>query len=136
MKIKLIIFAPHRREVIGGIKTQYDSFLAYLRNINFLSYKIIDISPFLRNGYELNFMRRIFLGSIGLIRTLLEYLKYLIFYKPSVIYLCTSGSLAIFRDICILSISRLFKLKSIYSVHMGRIPTIFNVKNFEYYLFN
>lgn len=59
-------------------------------------------------------------GFLDVSRTLVQLLR----HRATVMHLTTSGSLAVFRDNALLSLARLFAVRSIYHIRMGRLPEI------------
>ena len=51
-----------------------------------------------------------------------------------IIHLCSSSSISLIKDIVILFLSKIYGVKFILHFHFGRIPEIYERKNYEYYL--
>lgn len=85
-----------------------------------------------RNITKLSFFSRLISGIQDGIRTFIIFLYYLLKYRPSVIHLTSSGSLALWKDILFAYIAKLFNIPLTIHFRFGRIPEISKLNNWEW----
>ena len=79
---------------------------------------------------------RIFIQGFRMLRQSAELINIIKNNKEvHVAHITTSGQLALIRDILFLAIFNVHKIKTVYHLHFGRIPQIFEKRGIEYKLF-
>jgi glycosyltransferase involved in cell wall biosynthesis len=107
----------------GGIGNWTLLVRRYAQDRNDVDLQIVNISPRWRGIDDLAIWKRMVGGGLQLIRDYLRFLR-LLFGRPDIIHLTTSGQLAVIRDIAILATARLAGIPSVYHIRFGRIPQI------------
>lgn len=119
----------------GGIATWTLNLLEYIKNIDGQSFCFLDASIYFKKGVNSTFLfYRFISGIFDTIILLLKYFYHILIKRPSVIHICSSASLALFKDIIYLFVASLFRIKVVFHYHFGRIPILYSKKNWEWYL--
>ena len=117
----------------GGIANWYDILLSEGRE-NGYTFLNVNTSPRKSIGGRTLFYR-VFVQGWRMLGQRKELAKLIKQNKDvRVAHITTSGSLALIRDILILRLLKRKGLRSIYHIHFGRIPEIFEKKGMEYHL--
>ena len=106
----------------GGMPTWTELLVKYAGRGDGLRLSIIDTSPRWRRVHQVGIPRRVVGGSLQLLRDSWRLWRTLWADRPAVLHLCTSGSLAFFRDVACLWLARCFGVPVVYHLHFGRIP--------------
>lgn len=134
MKVILVTPLP---PPMGGISNWSTIVLNYVNNnCKDIEIKYINISPKKRSTEGRTKFDRVFGGFFSILSTSKKLKKEIKIFKPDVVHICTSGSLALLRDIKILKILKKKKIKSILQLHFGRTPDIIDNNSFEGKLIN
>jgi glycosyltransferase involved in cell wall biosynthesis len=88
-----------------------------------VSLHIVDTSPRWRAIDDLGVWKRVAGGGLQLLRDYARFL-HLLWRRPDVIHLTTSGEFATVRDIAILATAWLVGIPTVYHIRFGRIPQI------------
>ncbi len=118
----------------GGIASWSAGVLGELKTRPSVKISLVDTSVRWRSTNDKRLHAR-FLG--GLAQSLFD--TYKVFRairasKPNVLHLCTSGSLAAFKDFFIVMITQAYNIKCIIHYHFGRLPTVVERGGWEWYL--
>jgi glycosyltransferase involved in cell wall biosynthesis len=130
-KTRILLVAP-MPPPWGGIGKWTVLLSSWLATRSALDYRIINTSPWKREATDLQFGRRLLEGTIQGFVDALKTLFLIIFWRPSLIHLTTSGSLAGFRDVTVLTVARLSGVKSSYHIRIGRLPEITSHGSWEW----
>tara|TARA_A100001391_G_C5079914_1_gene279859 strand:- start:3024 stop:4055 length:1032 start_codon:yes stop_codon:yes gene_type:complete len=98
--------------------------LRYADSIQNIHIDKIDIATRWRAIHDLARWKRIVGGGIQLCRDVFLLLWQLIFYRPQVIHLTTSGQFGITRDLAMIRLANVFGVPTVYHIRFGRIPDI------------
>ena len=134
-RCKVLICSP--MNIQGGI-TQWTKHIKEYYIIHKNNIVEIDFFAMDRSGYvsdELSFIKRAIWGLrdyICLSKKLLQKIKN--DNRYNVIHIASSASISLIKDIYILKKLRNFGVKTIIHFHFGRIPQLFNLKNWEWKL--
>lgn len=132
-KTKLLLVSP-LPPPYGGIARWTEQILSYLNAKDIVEYIHLDIAVRWRSVHG-GIFSRIFGGIIQLFSNYIKFIFNLI-KGYNVVHLTSSGSFGLVRDLLFSITSRVFFVKFIIHIRFGRIPDIYNNKNFEYYLLN
>lgn len=132
-----ILFITPFPPPMGGIANWAKIVTNYIqKNVEGVEYKYINTAPRKRSTEGRSLFNRVFGGFFSIIRTKKQLKKDLKNFKPDVVHINTSGSLALFRDIKVLKILKKFGVKSTLHIHFGRVPEVLKTNNFESRLLN
>lgn len=127
-----ILFVTPFPPPMGGIGNWSKMVINHLNeNVNDIEARYINTAPKKRNTDGRSIFDRIFGGFISILKTIKQLKKELKEFKPDVVHINTSGSLALFRDIEVLKILKKQKINSVVFLHFGRVPIIFEKKCLE-----
>lgn len=130
-KAKLLLVSP-LPPPYGGIARWTEQLTAYLDKQEIINYKHLDIAVRWRSVHS-GVCLRLFGGNIQLFYNYLKFLICLISGR-NIIHLTSSGSFGLVRDFIFSFTAKLFRAKFIIHIRFGRIPNIFELKNYEYHL--
>lgn len=130
-KEKLLLVSP-LPPPYGGIARWTEQILAYLGGKDIIVHKHLDIAVRWRSVHSGKLVRLIG-GNIQLIY---NYFKFLICLISgfNIVHLTSSGSFGLVRDVVFSITTKLFRSKFVTHIRFGRVPDIFKLKNYEYYL--
>jgi len=130
-KEKLLLVSP-LPPPYGGIARWTEQILAYLDKNDIIIHKHLDIAVRWRSVHSGKFVRLIG-GNIQLIY---NYFKFLICLVSgfNIVHLTSSGSFGLVRDVIFSITTKLFRSKFVIHIRFGRVPNVFKLKNYEYYL--
>lgn len=118
----------------GGITHWATLVYKHSMGIKDVNISFYNISPKFRGIHEIDLFRRIFFGALQFLLDLFGLAKKIGFGGYDVFHVTTSGSFAIFRDIYVGMVCRLFGKPFVYHLHFGRVPFLIEKKAFEFYL--
>ena len=122
MKVLLVTPFP---PPMGGISNWSKLVYNYItENEKDIDIRYINISPKKRTTEGRTFFDRIFFGFLSILSTSKKLKKEIREFKPDVVHINTSGSLALFRDIKLLKILKRKKIKSVLHLRFGRVPEL------------
>lgn len=130
-KSKLLLVSP-LPPPYGGIARWTEQLLVYLNKNIVTEYKHLDIAVRWRSVHS-GVLLRLFGGNIQLFYNYLKFVFNLI-VGFNIIHLTSSGSFGLVRDLIFSFTAKIFRTKFIIHIRFGRIPSIFESKNYEYYL--
>ena len=131
MRMKILFVTPFPPPM-GGIANWSQMVINYLNeNVQDIEASYINTAPRKRNTDGRTIFERIFGGFLSIIRTTKQLKKELINFKPDVVHINTSGSLALFRDIKVLKILKKNNVRSILHIRFGRVPDVLKTKSLE-----
>ncbi len=124
MKLLLITPLP---PPMGGIANWSKLVYNYINvNEKNIEVRYINTAPKKRNTDGRTLFDRVFNGFFSIFKTSKELKKMIKNFKPDVVHINTSGSLALFRDIKVLKNLKKKKIKSIIHLRFGRVPDLLN----------
>lgn len=129
---KSILFVSPVPPPYGGIGNWLLVVTDYLKNNNLgIEFEVINTSPNKRSMDGRTLWDRIVVSGFSMLKSIKNFKKEISKKKYDCIHVNTSGSLAIIRDYIILKIAKKRKLKTVYHLHFGRIPSIFKSNSLE-----
>ena len=118
----------------GGISHWTKMLCQYANTCENVQLYVVDIAPHWRPMYDLGIWKRVVGGSIQFLRDIIQFCAILLVRCPHVVHLTTSGRVAIFRDLGIMLVAKLFHVPVIYHIRFGRVPTIASENSYEWKL--
>jgi glycosyltransferase involved in cell wall biosynthesis len=106
----------------GGISTWAESMLSWASRCDDVRVDIIDTAARWRPVHDLRRWRRALWGVGQARRDVGGFLARVVRSRPDAIHLATSGDLGLARDICVLLLARVLRLRSLYHLHFGWLP--------------
>lgn len=106
----------------GGIPTWTESTLRWASQCENVRVDVVDTAPRRRPVYDERRWRRVLWGIGQAWHDIGGVMRRLVRNPPDVVHLTTSGDLALARDACVLLLTRLLRLRSLYHLHFGRLP--------------
>jgi glycosyltransferase involved in cell wall biosynthesis len=91
----------------------------------------VDVAQRWRAVDDLSIPKRLVGGSLQGARDATSVLIQLTRFRPHLVHITTTGSLAGVRDVAILLLARLFRTRAVYHIRFGSIPQIFNKGGWE-----
>lgn len=132
---RVLLIAPYSSKRVGGIGTWTKIILDYQEE-----HKAIDLI-FLNTAFKFKanlvkgHFQRIIQGLFDALCILCLTLYKIMRYRPKTIHYTSSASYALLKDILVIQIARLFRIKFVIHWHFGRIPYIQQANNFEWKMF-
>ena len=130
-KSKLLLVSP-MPPPYGGIARWTEQLIGYLSENAIIDYKHLDIAVRWRSVHG-GILLRIFGGVFQLLYNWLKLIANLI-SGFNIVHLTSSGSFGLVRDLVFSFTAKVFCAKFITHIRFGRIPDVFESKNYEYYL--
>lgn len=136
--IRVLLCSPHLQQpgiIIGGINVWANNILQYQDHIE-TDVKITPIS-FDRKTYvsvDTNMFKRMCLGLKDYTKAVLDASAAMDVSHYDVVHVCTSASISLVKDIALLKAAKKRGSKSVVHFHFGRIPQLFQKKNWEWWL--
>jgi glycosyltransferase involved in cell wall biosynthesis len=121
-RLRIVLVAP-LPPPYGGIGNWTVLLRRFAQVRNDISLDIVDTAPRWRAIDDLVVWKRFLGGGAQLLRDYLRFLV-LLWKRPDIVHLTTSGQLASVRDIAILTTAWLIRSPSVYHIRFGRIPEI------------
>lgn len=84
--------------------------------------------------YTISSFKRYYSGIKEVGRCVINAIRKIKTEKPDIVHICTSGSIALIKDILLTYVAHRKGAKSIVHFHFGRVPSIVKEKGFEYKL--
>jgi glycosyltransferase involved in cell wall biosynthesis len=94
--------------------------------------RVVNTAPGWRPIHEVRVWKRIVGGTLQALGDLLRFFRILSAWHPNVVHLTTSGHLAVFRDLGILLIARIFSVPVVYHIRFGRVPQMARERSKEW----
>lgn len=129
-EVRLILVAPVPPPA-GGIAKWTQAILNEARDWPELSIHHVDTTVRWRSPNNMRLLPRVAGGGLQALRDIKRLFLAIRRFKPSVVHLCTSGSLSLLKDIAMLAMARLSGIKTAVHFRMGRLPEIFKYRSFE-----
>lgn len=128
---KVLLITPFPPPM-GGISNWSKLVYEYINNNEQdVEVKYINTAPKKRSTEGRTFFNRVFNGFFSMFKTAKLLKRELKSFKPDVVHINTSGSLALFRDNKVLKILKRKKIKSILHLRFGRVPELLKTNNLE-----
>ncbi len=121
--LRLLLVSP-KPPPNGGIGRWTVLLLDWLRDRAEVQVRLVDISPRWRAVDDRGLLKRLIGGGLQGVRDFWWVLAQLVRFRPDVLHLTTSGSLAGLRDITVLGLARCFRCRAVYHIRMGRLPQL------------
>lgn len=115
----------------GGIARWTTQLLEQMPSFGDIEVVHVDIAPRWRAVHSTSIVLRLVGGLVQGVRDASHVCACLVSKRPDVAHLCTSGSLALLRDACLLLVARAVRLPVAYHVRMGRLSDAFASRNLE-----
>lgn len=133
--LKILLAAPAPPPT-GGITRWTTLFLEWLEcnNDNKVVVKHVDISPRWRSFTEARPFVRILGGVAQGLRDMAKIVYEVIFFRPAIVHLTTSGNLACIRDLAVMSTVKILGVRTVLHIRHGRLPDIIRRKGIEWRL--
>lgn len=93
--------------------------------------RVVDVSPRWRAIDDMVVWKRVVIGGLTMLWHAMKVTWHLA-RGCRAMHVCTPGQLAVFRDILLMRIARLFGVRPIYHLHFGRIPELAEANNAEW----
>lgn len=132
--LKLLLVSPEPPPY-GGIGHWTLLLKAWLQGRPELSLRHVNIAPRWREIDGLSFLKRFVSGGVQGLRDVWRTLFILVRFRPHVLHLTTSGSLAGLRDLISLSLARVLRTRSVYHVRIGRLAQLVGSTTWEWWWF-
>lgn len=132
MKILLISPLP---PPYGGIANWSKMILDYAKDIGD-KFENINIAPKKRSTEGRNIFDRVVISGFDMLKKKRELRLKIKSFKPDVIHMTTSGSLAIIRDYILLKTAQKYDIPTVYHIHFGRTAEIAKACSKEWKLFS
>ena len=135
IKPKVLLLSPLGTKGTGGIAKWTQRLLDYYKSSVCESVDLIQYYPNSEGVIsDTPFLKRILIG-IRCYSIMLYKLRHLLKNNSvDVVHLCSSASMGLIRDYLIIQMARKYKSKIILHFRFGRIPSLFEKKNWEYRL--
>jgi glycosyltransferase involved in cell wall biosynthesis len=117
----------------GGIGRWAELFLCWAAGKPEVVVQTVDISPRWRAVEDLKLWKRVMGGVLQGVRDAWRTSIRLILFRPQVIHVCTSGQLRGPWDSIVLSMAAVLGVRSVYHIHMGRLPEIMAKRRWEWW---
>ena len=130
-KIRVLLVAP-TPPPNGGISRWSCLLLEWLGQRKDINLRHVDSAPHWRATYDQNRLKRLVGGGLQGLRDGWRILACILRFHPQVIHLTSSAGLATLRDLTVNSLARLLGVRSVYHIHMGRLPELAANRNWEW----
>ena len=107
---------------IGGIARWTALLLAWAQDDPRIELTHLDIKPGWRAINDLALSKRILGGGVQLILDVVRLIRILASCRFDVVHITTSIGPGVLRDICLIAVSRAFRIPVFYHLHSGRLP--------------
>jgi glycosyltransferase involved in cell wall biosynthesis len=132
--LKLLLISP-LPPPSGGIQTVTETLVSYFRdNQNGTDITLYDNSHRLRPATSQSLLIRFLTGIENSLKTYMSVRKFVSRINPEIIHLSSSASLALIKDLLIVTLARRKKIPVIMHWHFGRIPGLILRDNWEWKL--
>ncbi len=120
--LKVCLVAPFPPPY-GGIAHWTQMISRHAAQSNEVQLRIVDTSPHYRAATDLGLWKRVVFGGLS-IGWHVGLVVWHLLRGCRVIHLTTSGRLAVYRDLAVEMIARLFRIPVLYHLHFGRVPEL------------
>ena len=108
----------------GGISHWTAMILRHTRERRDVQFRVINTAPRWRRVEDLQVWKRLFVGSMQLLRDMVLFAAKLTVWRPHVVHLTTSGQFAILRDLAVMILAAIVRTPVVYHIRFGRVPQI------------
>ncbi len=98
-----------------------------------VSIRCVDTTVNWRAVDDLHIWKRLLGGGLQGIRNAWQCLAQIMVFRPHVMHLCTSAELRGPWDTVMLALATLLRIRSVYHIHMGRMPEVIKNKGWEWW---
>lgn len=130
---RILLVAPFGAGV-GGILAQTNALVSEIQKVKLASVIVIDTAQRYREDFDLRLKRRVVGGIIHATKLLGRLLNALATFRPESVRIASSASLGLFRDFALVLLARAFRAHVVISFHFGRIPSLRESHNWEWWL--
>lgn len=130
---KVLLLSPLPPPV-GGIAKWSVNLLSYINDIGYDNFVHLNTALKKRSITDYSFIRRLYYGFFHSFTIIYKYIKIIVKQKPKVVHATTSASFGLFRDLILVFIALIFKIKFILHFRFGRIPDLSVKRNWEWLL--
>lgn len=116
----------------GGISHWTQLVDGYSKTQPDISLRVVDTATRWREVHDLARWKRVVFGGFQLLRDICRVLICVIFWRPDVLHMTTSGQLGLIRDLAVVFIGNIFRIPVVYHIRFGRLPELSLVKNIEW----
>jgi len=116
----------------GGISHWTQLVDGYSKTHPDVSLRVLDTATRWREVHDLARWKRVIFGGFQLLRDIFRVLVCVVFWRPDVLHLTTSGQLGLIRDLAVVLIGNIFRIPVVYHIRFGRLPDLSLVRNFEW----
>ena len=110
--------------------------MTWLKDQQDVQFAHVNTAPRWRTIQDLSIPKRLVGGCLQGLRDAVHVVVELIRFRPDVIHLTTSGSLAGMRDIGVMCLAHMFRVPTVYHIRFGRIPELVMNRGWEWRLLN
>lgn len=135
--MKVVFCAPYSDApdaVKGGINTWGKYIMEYYKRYGNNQVQLIPVSldRSVFSADSTNLIMRIFNGYHDQMKSICHAIRLMDSERPSVVHICTSGSLGLIRDYLLVRATNRRGIKSVVHLHFGRIPILSQKRNWEW----
>lgn len=131
--LKVLLVSPLPPPAASGIAVWTELIIKEIVRYG-IKYSVVDTAVRWRNPSDRNIVKRITGGAFQSFAVIGKVFIKVLFFKPDVVHLCSSASLSLPKDLFILTILRIMNVRSVFHIHMGRIPELKEKNGLEYAL--
>ena len=133
--MKKILLVSPLPPPVGGIASWTVNMLDYFKNYSNKNYILehLNNAMQLRNITSTSKLLRVYFGIINFLFFYVKLFKKIL-HKPDLCHFTSSASLGLFKDIFFILTCRLFNIETIIHYRFGRIPELYESKNWEWKL--
>lgn len=133
---KVLLCAPSAKHNIGGISRWTNHILNHYAELTEkkIQLKLFDLERRKTKTPQISIFKRIWTGVNDYLKIIRDFKSTLSKNKFQVIHLVSSASFGLLKDLIMLNYARKHGAKSIIHFHFGRIPELFEKKNWEFKL--
>ena len=135
-RLNVLLISPLPEDLIGGISFWTSHILSFYQkkdnsNVQIQQYFGRNVIP-IHTGDSL--LKRLYRGFRAYIPMYFAIKKILKSNGYDIFHLCSSGSISLVKDFCLLHLAKKMGVKSVLHFHFGRIPDLYSKSNWEYKL--
>jgi glycosyltransferase involved in cell wall biosynthesis len=119
----------------GGISRWTGLLVDWLRRQDGIAFRLVDSAPRWRTIHDQRKWLRLLRGGLQGLGEAGRVLRHLLAFRPQVVHLTSSGSMALLRDLAVTLLARIFGGRVVYHIHMGRLPDMAARRSREWHLF-
>ena len=135
--MKVLLCSPYKNAPNvnwGGISVWANNVISYAKereSIDHICLIPVSFDRYHRGSSKVGLFLRVWYGYIDISKSLRNARKAVKRMHPDVIHVCSSASLSILKDICLLLFAKRLKTRVVFHYHFGLIPELHKKKNLE-----